>query len=103
MKRTASRLSIVSQERITDELNKIILSPRPSIGFIHLFDTGLLQQFFPQLPALAGVEMLEGKGHKDNFYHTLQVLDNVAARSENLWLRWAADSARHREAGDEEI
>lgn len=90
MKRTAPRLAIVSQERITDELNKIILSPKPSIGFIHLYDTGLLEQFFPQLPALAGVEMVEGKGHKDNFYHTLQVLDNVAARSGNLWLRWAA-------------
>lgn len=90
MTRTASRLSIVSQERVTDELNKIILSPKPSVGFIHLFDTGLLQQFFPQLPTLAGVEMVEGKGHKDNFYHTLQVLDNVAARSQDLWLRWAA-------------
>lgn len=90
MKRTAPRLSIVSQERITDELNKIMASPKPSIGFIHLYDTGLLAQFFPQLPALAGVEMVEGKGHKDNFYHTLQVLDNVAARSGNLWLRWAA-------------
>ncbi len=90
MKRTASRLSIISQERITDELNKIILSPKPSVGFIPLYDAGLLHRFFPQLPALAGVEMMEGKGHKDNFYHTLQVLDNVAVRSENLWLRWAA-------------
>jgi putative nucleotidyltransferase with HDIG domain len=90
MERTADRLPIVSIERITDELNKIIQAPKPSIGFDILFRTGLLQQFFPQMVALAGTEMLEGKGHKDNFYHTLQVLDNVASRSENLWLRWAA-------------
>ena len=90
MQRTAERLSIISQERITDELNKIILSPKPSIGFDILYRAGLLQQFFPQMVTLAGVEMIEGKGHKDNFYHTLQVLDNVATRSNKLWLRWAA-------------
>jgi tRNA nucleotidyltransferase/poly(A) polymerase len=84
------RISIISQERITDELNKIVLSSKPSIGFDLLFQTGLLQKFFPQLVELSGVEIVEGKGHKDNFYHTLQVLDNVASRSNDLWLRWAA-------------
>lgn len=86
----ASRLRIVSQERITEELHKIILSPRPSLGLDLLFRTGLLAQFFPQFARLHGVETRQGKSHKDNFYHTLQVLDNVAQRSDNLWLRWAA-------------
>jgi tRNA nucleotidyltransferase/poly(A) polymerase len=86
----ASRLKIVSQERITDELNKIILSPVPSYGFKLLFHSGLLQQFFPELVALHGVEYVGNRAHKDNFFHTLQVLDNVAAVSKNLWLRWAA-------------
>lgn len=84
------RIKIVSQERITDELNKIILSEKPSIGFKLLYDTGLLPLIFPQMVALAGAEFVEGKGHKDNFYHTLQVLDNTAQRTGNLWLRWAA-------------
>ncbi|RYE23537.1 MAG: HD domain-containing protein, partial [Sphingobacteriales bacterium] len=84
------RIRIVSQERITDEINKIVSSPKPSIGFDLLYRSGLLQIIFPQLTLLAGVEIVEGKGHKDNFYHTLQVLDNVAARSNDLWLRWAA-------------
>ncbi|MCC6185741.1 MAG: HD domain-containing protein, partial [Chitinophagaceae bacterium] len=88
--RNKERIKIISQERITDELNKIILSKTPSIGFDLLYTTGLLQYFFPQMVLLAGVEIIEGKGHKDNFYHTLQVLDNVAYRSNNLWLRWAA-------------
>lgn len=88
--RNKERLKIVSQERITDELNKIIAAKVPSIGFDLLYRTGLLEIFFPQMVTLAGVEILEGKGHKDNFYHTLQVLDNVAYRSNNLWLRWAA-------------
>ncbi len=88
--RNADRLKIVSQERVTDELNKIVMSPKPSIGFKLLFSTGLLQQFFPEMVALHGAEFKEGKGHKDNFYHTLIVLDNVAAKSDNLWLRWAA-------------
>jgi len=88
--RNKERIKIVSQERITDELNKIILAPVPSIGFDLLFRSGLLKEFFPQLTDLSGVEIIEGKGHKDNFYHTLQVLDNVATRSGDLWLRWAA-------------
>ncbi len=84
------RIKIISQERIADELNKIILSEKPSIGFKLLYDTGLLHIIFPQMVALAGAEFVEGKGHKDNFYHTLQVLDNTAERSDDLWLRWAA-------------
>jgi tRNA nucleotidyltransferase/poly(A) polymerase len=88
--RNAERLKIISIERITDELNKIMRTPKPSVGFDLLYRSELLQEFFPQMCALAGAEMKEGKGHKDNFYHTLQVLDNVAARSENIWLRWAA-------------
>lgn len=86
----AERLKIVSQERITDELNKIILSPVPSYGFKLLFHSGLLKQFFPELVALHGVEYVGNKAHKDNFFHTLQVLDNVAKVSSDLWLRWAA-------------
>lgn len=90
IERNRHRLKIISQERITDELNKIILSKLPSVGFDLLFRTQLLHEFFPQMTLLAGVEIIEGKGHKDNFYHTLQVLDNVAKRSNDLWLRWAA-------------
>lgn len=90
IKENAERIKIVSQERITDELNKIILSVKPSIGFKLLMDSGLLHIIFPQMTELAGAEFVEGKGHKDNFYHTLQVLDNIAERTDNLWLRWAA-------------
>jgi poly(A) polymerase len=86
----ADRLKIISQERITDELNKIILSKVPSYGFKLLFHSGLLKQFFPELVALHGVEYIGNRAHKDNFFHTLQVLDNVAAVSDDLWLRWAA-------------
>ena len=86
----AERLKIVSQERITDELNKIICSSVPSYGFKLLFHSGLLKQFFPELVALHGVEYIGNRAHKDNFFHTLQVLDNVAKVSEDLWLRWAA-------------
>jgi putative nucleotidyltransferase with HDIG domain len=85
-----NRISIVSKERITDELNKIILSPIPSVGFKLLFDTGLLHLIFPEMVKLYGVETINGKTHKDNFYHTLEVLDNTAKKSNNLWLRWAA-------------
>jgi len=84
------RLTIVSQERITDELNKIILSTTPSYGFKLLFHSGLLKYFFPELVALHGVEYVGGNAHKDNFFHTLQVLDNVSKMSADLWLRWAA-------------
>lgn len=84
------RIKIVSMERVTDELNKIILSPKPSEGFKHLFDTGLLREIFPQMADLHGVDIIDGKGHKDNFYHTLQVLDNLSENTNDLWLRWAA-------------
>ena len=90
IRRNVRRLEIVSAERIHTELNKIILSPRPSRGFKLLFKTKLLHQFFPEMAALQGVEWRKGIGHKDNFYHTLEVLDNVAESSDSLWLRWAA-------------
>lgn len=83
-------LSIISQERITEELNKIILSTKPSIGFKYLFDSKLLHEFFPEMVKLQGVEVREEKGHKDNFYHTLQVLDQTCQRTDDLWVRWAA-------------
>ena len=86
----AHRISIISQERITDEFNKILLSRKPSLGLDLLYKTGLLKIIFPQMVDLAGAEYIDGKGHKDNFYHTLQVIDNVAANTNNLWLRWAA-------------
>ncbi len=84
------RIKIVSKERISDELNKILLSKIPSVGFKLLFDSGLLHLIFPQMVALHGVEYVKGKGHKDNFYHTLQVVDNISIMTGNLWLRWAA-------------
>ncbi|WP_026898565.1 CCA tRNA nucleotidyltransferase [Daejeonella oryzae] len=90
IKQNNQRIKIVSAERITDELNKIILSEIPSIGFKYLFDTGLLKHIFPLMHELHGVEIIEGKGHKDNFYHTLQVLDNISEHTTDLWLRWAA-------------
>jgi poly(A) polymerase len=86
----AERIKIISRERINDEMEKIIMSPRPSMGFKLLFDSGLLKIIFPEFVALKGAEYIDGKGHKDNFQHTLQVLDNVSAKSDNLWLRWGA-------------
>ena len=86
----AHRLEIISRERIVTELNKIILSDTPSRGFKLLYSTKLLHQFFPEMIALQGIETLDGKSHKDNFYHTLEVLDNISENTPNLWLRWSA-------------
>lgn len=90
IRNSAGRIRIVSQERITDELNKIILAVKPSVGFDLLYRSGLLKLIFPQMVDLAGAEYKDGMGHKDNFYHTLQVLDNLSAHTGDLWLRWAA-------------
>lgn len=88
--RNSKRLEIISKERIMDEFNKIVLTNTPSRGIKLLYSTKLLHQFFPEMVALQGVETVNGKSHKDNFYHTLEVLDNVAQNSDDLWLRWAA-------------
>lgn len=88
--RNKERIAIVSKERIADELNKMILAAKPSLAFNLLFDTGLLHLIFPEMVRLQGTETIKGLSHKDNFYHTLEVLDNVAQKSEDLWLRWAA-------------
>ncbi len=90
IKRNRERITIITKERINDELSKIIRSKTPSIGFKLLDKSGLLEIIFPELHALKGVETMEGRGHKDNFYHTLQVVDNISIYSDNEWLRWAA-------------
>ena len=90
IKENAGRLKIISSERISDELNKIILSPTPSRGLKLAYSTDLLPIFFPELCALQGIETIDGKSHKDNFFHTLEVLDNISEHTDNLWLRWAA-------------
>ena len=86
----ADRIKIVSGERIADELNKIVSCKKPSVGFDLLYKSGLLKIIFPQMVDLAGAEYIDGKGHKDNFYHTLQVVDNICDHTDDLWLRWAA-------------
>jgi poly(A) polymerase len=88
--RYRDRIRIVSQERITTELNKILADPKPSVGFKLVFETGLLHLIFPEMEALHGAEYQEGLGHKDNFFHTLEVLDNVARKTDDLWIRWSA-------------
>jgi len=90
IKDQAERIRIISQERITEELNKILLSAKPSVGLDLLYQSGLLHIIFPQLVDLAGAEYIDGLGHKDNFYHTLQVVDNISKHTNDLWLRWAA-------------
>ena len=90
IKKNANRLGIITKERIIDELHKILLSAEPSIGFLLLKETNLLSQILPELIALKGVEEVEGQKHKDNFYHTLEVVDNIAKYTDDLWLRWAA-------------
>ncbi|MBL7733880.1 MAG: HD domain-containing protein, partial [Chitinophagaceae bacterium] len=90
IRENAERIRIISQERITEEINKILLSPKPSVGFDLLYKSGLLHIIFPKMVDLAGAENIEGMGHKDNFYHTLQVVDNISPHTKDLWLRWAA-------------
>lgn len=90
IKENAERIHIISKERIADELNKIMMCNKPSVGFDLLFKTKLLHIIFPHLADLAGAQYIDGKGHKDNFYHTLQVVDNITPHTKNLWLRWAA-------------
>ncbi len=90
IKNQSDRIKIISKERIIDELNKIVLSPKPSIGFKLLDKTGLLKLIFPEMDKLKGVEVIEGKGHKDNFLHTIKVLDNICEHTDDLWLRWSA-------------
>ena len=90
LERNKERIHIISRERIADELNKIVLSPIPSKGFVELDRCGLLELIFPEMSALQGIEIKNGRAHKDNFYHTLEVLDNIAKQTDNLWLRWAA-------------
>ncbi len=90
IRKNIDRVNIISKERIVDELNKIILSKKPSIGFLNLDKSGLLKRIIPEITNLKGIEEIEGKSHKENFYHTLEVLDNISIKSNDLWLRWAA-------------
>ncbi|APU69251.1 MAG: HD domain-containing protein [Christiangramia sp.] len=90
IRRNQDRIKIISKERIIEELNKIMLSPKPSKGLALLFKTGLLRKILPELTALQGIDEVEGQTHKDNFWHTLEVVDNISENTDNLWLRWAA-------------